>query len=78
VSARQEGSWILTDSICQVLDDSYEPLLALGFEISQSFEQIINSPENVGAVQNGEGISLLTEEVLGVGIITTTMPMKAS
>lgn len=31
----------------QAVDDSYEPLLAMGFEILQSFEEITSSPESV-------------------------------
>jgi beta-N-acetylhexosaminidase len=30
-----------------VQDDSYEPLLAMGFEVLQAFEVITNSPETV-------------------------------
>lgn len=31
----------------QAVDDTYEPLLAMGFEILQAFEEFTNSPENV-------------------------------
>jgi beta-N-acetylhexosaminidase len=36
----------------QVLDDMYEPLQAMGFEILQAFEEITNSPENVRLSNN--------------------------
>jgi beta-N-acetylhexosaminidase len=39
----------------QVVDDTYEPLLGMGFEIQQVFEEITNSPDNV---------RLLTQQVL--------------
>jgi hypothetical protein len=30
-----------------VQDETYEPLLAMGFNVLQSFEEITNAPENV-------------------------------
>ncbi|KAI9151737.1 Beta-hexosaminidase [Paramyrothecium foliicola] len=35
-----------------VVDDSYEPLLAMGFEVVQAFEEITNSPESVSQAIN--------------------------
>ena len=32
----------------KAMDDMFEPLRAMGFETLQVFEQITNSPENVG------------------------------
>lgn len=29
----------------QVVDDAFEPLVAMGFDILQTFEEITNSPE---------------------------------
>lgn len=40
-SARSVLSW--------VQDDAYEPLLAMGFEVLQAFEEFTNSPDNVSA-----------------------------
>lgn len=34
----------------QAVDDGFEPLEAMGFEILQSFEEITNSPESVSAI----------------------------
>lgn len=38
-SARSALSW--------VIDDDYEPMLAMGFEVTQAFEEITNAPDNV-------------------------------
>lgn len=35
--------------VYQVVDETYEPLLGMGFEIQQVFEEITNSPDNVSA-----------------------------
>jgi beta-N-acetylhexosaminidase len=34
-------------TILQAVDDTYEPLLAMGFEVLQAFEEITNSPESL-------------------------------
>jgi hypothetical protein len=36
----------------QVVDDNYEPLLAMGFEVVQAFEEMTNSPESVSQAVN--------------------------
>jgi beta-N-acetylhexosaminidase len=33
-----------------VLDEAYEPLLAMGFDVLQAFEELTNSPENVSGL----------------------------
>lgn len=43
-SARSVLSW--------VQDESYEPLLAMGFDVLQSFEEVTNAPENVSILHS--------------------------
>lgn len=43
---RSSSGVSVTDEL-QVVDDGYEPLLTMGFEILQAYEEITNSPESV-------------------------------
>jgi beta-N-acetylhexosaminidase len=53
MGARQNKSHKASKTLLSwVVDDNHEPLLAMGFEVVQAFEEITNSPESVSQAVN--------------------------